>query len=242
MKELGIMGGTFNPIRTRQLLVGQCALEQFFLDKILYVPNGEAPHKRTDVLDKELRFEMVAAAVADHPQFEASRIEIDRPGITWTIDTLQELRTTHGEGVRLNFIIGEDNIKSLQGYSRRAEFLKLCRLLVAPRETVADKDKLLAQWRQALPEADIEMIDCPSDASSSTLVREWIRKGWSVRYLVHPAVFAILQAKQHYVVKAEAPAVAVVPSSVEPPAPSAQSSDAAGNSAVDGTPAPTKAA
>ena len=79
MIEIGIFGGTFNPIHTRQLMVAQCALEQFELDKVIFVPNGTPPHKKTDVLDKESRFEMVAAAVRDNPRFEASRIEIDRP-------------------------------------------------------------------------------------------------------------------------------------------------------------------
>jgi nicotinate-nucleotide adenylyltransferase len=196
MIEIGIFGGTFNPIHTRQLMVAQCALEQFKLDKVIFVPNGTPPHKKTDVLDKESRFEMVAAAVRDNPRFEASRIEIDRPGITYSIDTLKALKQSLGEGVRLNFIIGEDNIKSLENYARADELLSLCRLLVSPRDYV--KRGMLKRWRISLPKATIEAIDCPADARSSTLIREWIRSGKSVQYLVAPAVHKILKAKKHY--------------------------------------------
>jgi len=196
MEELGIMGGTFNPIRIRELMVAQCGKEQYRLKKVLFIPNGTPPHKLNDLLDREWRFEMVDAAVQDNPGFEASRIEIDRPGVTWTIDTFDELRLQYGPGVRFNFIIGEDNIKSLQAYDRRAEFLHRCRLLVAPRDSV--RPGMLDQWRSALPEADIEMIDCPADSSSSTLVRQWIRAGKSVRYLVPAAVWDILVARGHY--------------------------------------------
>lgn len=196
MQELGIMGGTFNPIHTRQLMVAQCAVEQFGLAKVLFVPNGNPPHKKTDLLDKELRFEMVEAAVRDNPRFEASRIEVDRPGVTWTIDTLKQLKAELGDEVRLNFIIGEDNIKTLQGYDRREELFALCRLLVSPRDYV--KRGMLKKWRAALPGALVEAIDCPADARSSTLIRQWIREKKSVRYLVVPAVHRILKAKGHY--------------------------------------------
>src|SRR5438094_6412096 len=133
MRHLGIMGGTFNPLHSRHLMVGQAAGDQFSLEKVLFVPSGNPPHKKADVLEPELRFEMVAAGVAGNPLFEPSRLEIDRPGVTWTIDTLKELARIYGPDVRLNFIMGEDNIAAMEGYDRRAEFLSLCRLLVSPR-------------------------------------------------------------------------------------------------------------
>jgi nicotinate-nucleotide adenylyltransferase len=197
MTELGIFGGTFNPIHTRELMIGQRASEQFGLVKVKYIPNRQPPHKKTDLLDPELRYEMVAAAVQDNDRFEASRIEIDRPGVTWTIDTLKQLRQDLGDGVRLNFICGEDVIKSLETYEKRAEFFQLCgRLLVSPREQV--RPGMLEELRKRLPEANIELIDCPADGRSSTLIRDWIRAGKSVRYLVPPAVHDILVKKGHY--------------------------------------------
>jgi nicotinate-nucleotide adenylyltransferase len=196
MIEIGIMGGTFNPPHTRQLMVAQCALDQHKLTKVIFVPNGTPPHKKVDVLEKEARFEMVAAAVRPNACFEASRIEIDRPGITWTIDTLNEFKQKFGDSVRLNFIIGEDNIKSIEAYDRRDELLSLCRLLVSPRDYV--KRGMVKRWRKALPGADLEVIDCPADARSSTLIRQWIRQGRSIRYMVPPAVHALVLARGHY--------------------------------------------
>ncbi len=205
MTEIGIMGGTFNPMHIRELALAQSALEQHGLKKVIFVANGTPPHKKVDVLDRESRFEMVKAGVRDNPLFEASRIEIDRPGVTWTIDTLKLLKEKYADNVRLNFICGEDVIDSLVRYDRRAEFLSLARLLICPRSS-EDAQKALATWRQTLPDADIELIDCPPSGISSTLIRKWIRAGKSIRYVVPAAVLEIIERKGHY--KNEIPAQA----------------------------------
>ncbi len=217
MTELGIMGGTFNPMHLRELALAQFALEQHGLKKVIFVPNGTPPHKKVDVLDRESRFEMVKAGVKDNPLFEASRIEIDRPGITWTIDTLKQLKALYGDNVRLNFICGEDVIDNLVRYDRRAEFLGLVRLLICPRSS-EDAQKALTAWRQTLPEADIALIDCPPSGISSTLVRKWIRAGKSIRYVVPARVVEIIERKGHYkeVIPAEtSPSVATASLAVQ---------------------------
>lgn len=212
MKLIGIMGGTFNPIHSRHLMVAQCAVDQLALDEVLFIPTGQPPHKKTDLLDKEERFEMVAAACADNPKFTASRIEIDRAGISWSIDTLHELTAKYAGGARLHFIIGEDNLPVLKNYSRRAEFLSLCRLVVSPRASV--DPAALSSWKQDLPEADLVVLDCPANEVSSTIIRNWIRAGKSVRYLVHEAVDKLLTAKKHYQTQpATSPAQGQVPGS-----------------------------
>ncbi len=191
MIEVGVMGGYFNPIHNWHLLLGDCAAHQFKLDKVLYIPSGQPPHAKKEIRDGEIRFKLVEAAVADNPLFEASRIEIDRPGVTWTIDTLQELKQRYGDGTRLNFFIGEDNIAAIQGYGRRAELLKLCRLLVACRGTADDAK--LRTWREALPEADLDAIEVPASDLSSTLVRDRVRDGKAYRYLVPAKVFDMIE-------------------------------------------------
>jgi len=208
MRHIGVMGGAFNPIHTRHLMVAQRALDLFQLEKVIFVPSGNPPHKKQDLLDKEIRFRMVVAGIADNPRFEASRLEVDRPGESWTIDTLKELQQALGPDVRLSFIIGEDNINVLRLYDRRAEFLSLCRLLVSPRGS-ADP-QALDTWRQLLPEGEIELIDCPVNATSSTLVRTWVRNGQSVRYLVPAAVADIIESEGHYKQPPAAPAPAAV--------------------------------
>src|SRR5258706_3332841 len=115
MRESGLMGGAFNPPHFGHLQMAVCALEQHHLEKLIFMPSGTPPHKKDDLLDKELRFELIDAEVQamNDPRFEASRLEIDRPGISWTIDTLKELRNIYGPDVRFNFIVGDDNIKSI---------------------------------------------------------------------------------------------------------------------------------
>lgn len=206
MKELGVMGGYFNPIHNWHLLLGDCAAFQFKLDKVLYVPSGQPPHAKNHLLDGAVRFKLVEAAVAGSPLFEASRIEIDRPGVTWSIDTLRALKELHGDGVRLNFIIGEDNIKAIAGYDKRAELAGLCRLLVACRGD-ADATRLAA-WRAQVPEATIEAIDCPVSDLSSTLVRDRVEQGKPYRYLVPAKVFDMIEDLHLYVQTSTAAAAA----------------------------------
>jgi nicotinate-nucleotide adenylyltransferase len=206
MKELGVMGGYFNPIHNWHLLLGDCAAHQFKLDKVLYIPSGEPPHEKKDKLDGNTRFRLVEAGIAGNALFEASRIEIDRPGVTWSIDTLRELKAKYGDGVRLNFIIGEDNIKAIAGYDKRAELAALCRLLVACRGE-ADPAQLAA-WRAAVPEAEIEAIDCPVSDLASTLVRDRRRAGQPYRYLVPTKVYELIEELGLYLPPGSQPAEA----------------------------------
>lgn len=196
MKDIGIMGGAFNPIHSRHIMVAQAAIDQLGLTKVFFVPSGEPPHKKKGLLDKESRFEMVKAACAGNPKLAASRIEIDREGPTWTIDTFYAFKKKYGKNTRINFIIGEDNLPVLRDYARRAEFLSLCRLVVSPRATC--DSEALARWKDVLPEADLVILEAPANEVSSTLIRDWIAKGHSVRYLVHERVNRILMRKGHY--------------------------------------------
>lgn len=197
MREVGIMGGAFNPLHNLHLLVGQLASEQFSLEKVLFVPSGVPPHKKDGLLPKEVRFEMTAAGVKSNPLFEASRIEVDRQGPTWSIDTLYELKQRFGSGVRLNFIIGEDNLKTFRKYDRRNEFFSLARLLVCPRASESTRWQRLA-WSLLLPKADIAWIACPAFPVSSTLVRDRVAEGRSVEYLVPPAINELILRRGYY--------------------------------------------
>ncbi|MBY0552854.1 MAG: nicotinate-nucleotide adenylyltransferase [Candidatus Obscuribacterales bacterium] len=195
MPKFGVYGGTFNPLHNAGIQLARKAREQFRLDKVLFVPNGNPPHKRVDVLDKEVRFELVQAGIAGEEGFEASRIEVDRPGITWTIDTLEELKRLHG-AVELFFIMGEDNVPSFAKYDRRADFFKLAGLLVAPR--AFPKQSSLDEWRKLLPEATIELIDQPASGLSSTEVRKLIRSGADFSDHVPAAVHRIITERGLY--------------------------------------------
>ena len=195
MLEIGISGGTYNPIHNWHLLVGEYARVQFGFHETLFIPNGNPAHK-TDTLDKELRFEMVDLAVRTNPHFRASRIEVDRQGKSYMLDTLKELRRQYGSDARLNLIIGLDTLEPIMTWHNAREVLRMVRLLVAPRyHELADPVKI----RQALPCAtEFAVIDCPTSSVSSSMIRERVQAGKSVRYLVPDAVNDMILDKGHY--------------------------------------------
>lgn len=209
MKKFGVFGGTINPFHMAELILGRTTVSQFSLDKVIYIPNGIPPHKTEDVLDKELRYEMLVAGLEGEDKLEASRLEIDRPGVTWTIDTLKELKKLHGDDVLLHFIMGADNVAKFAEYDRKDEFFALCKLLIAPRK-VAAKPGLSEQdiadmaapqaekVRKLLPGADLDIINIAPNSLSSTEIRIKIRSGESITGLVPPAVEKIIMAKGHY--------------------------------------------
>ncbi|MBY0358519.1 MAG: nicotinate (nicotinamide) nucleotide adenylyltransferase [Candidatus Obscuribacterales bacterium] len=205
MARIGVFGGTFNPFHLAELNLGRTVVKQFPLDKLLYIPNGEPPHKKTGVLDKELRYEMVVAGLVGESKLEASRIEIDRPGTTWTIDTLRELKKLYGDQTQLDFIMGADNVPKFANYYLSGDFFKLCNLLIGPRlvdKSVTDSDiiaKPTREWVQKLlPTANFELIDIEPSSQSSTEIRDKISRGESIAHLVAPAVLKIIETKGHY--------------------------------------------
>lgn len=204
--DIGVFGGTFNPLHNGNLIVARQARRQVQLTKLLFIPNGKPPHKQTGLLSGEQRFELCVAGIEGEEGMEVSRLEIDRPGITWSIDTLGELKKIHGESVRLNFIIGEDNVAAFEQYDRRAEFFRLCRLLVAPRVTPRQSD--LDDWRRRLPEAEIIMINCQASDTSSTKIKELIEAGLDYSHLVPAGVRRLIEKYGYYKIAAALPPAA----------------------------------
>lgn len=202
MKEIGVFGGTFNPIHWGHLLIAEFAREHFQLDKVLFITCARPPHRKDVDLDAEERFEMVQAAVAGNDKFEASRIELDRPGPSYMIDTLQEVQKLYGLDTRINLIVGGDNIAQLKLWHKANEIFKTCRILVAPR--VESYSHLLEDLsdggagKKIVAPAEIELIRCPLVQISSSQIRSRIHNGKTVRYMVPPAVYDILHAHGYY--------------------------------------------
>ena len=120
MKRIGIMGGTFNPIHKGHLALAKAAMEEFVLDKVIFIPAGMPPHKKPgEVIDKEHRYNMVKMAIKRIPKFSISRIEVDRKGISYAVDTFNELKKYMV--TKPNFFISWDwmpSTKSWNGESR----------------------------------------------------------------------------------------------------------------------------
>ena len=135
MQRLGIVGGTFDPIHIGHVLLALFVLERLSLDRMLFVPAADPPHKeaRPDTAPAEDRWSMVQLAIDGLPHFQASRVELDRPGKSYTVDTLRQLRADHPD-CDLHLIIGEDNIAQLSTWHDPQGILDLCTVVAGSRQ------------------------------------------------------------------------------------------------------------
>ena len=179
MKRIGIMGGTFNPIHNGHLALAKVALEEFALDKVIFIPSGTPPHKRhQEVIDKEDRYQMVKLAINKIKGFEASRIELERPGFSYAVDTFSDLRKKCGKACKLFYIMGLDWKKPL-------ELFKLCEFIVGTRPgTKIRTFKRLVKFPPVQQEVDkIHLMELNENISASE-IRERVKAGRSVKKIV----------------------------------------------------------
>lgn len=186
ISKIGILGGTFNPIHWGHLMIAETVRDAFSLNKVLFIPSGLPPHKPDDeVIDPEHRFEMVRLSVASNPFFEASRVEIERRGYTYTVDTLRALRDQYGSGVQLFFIIGADVVPELITWREFQNVFKLCEFIAVMRPGHFRKDvdteveKLKEQYGIKIQQTTAPLVDI-----SSSNIRERCSMGKSIKYLV----------------------------------------------------------
>lgn len=198
-KKIGIMGGTFNPIHIGHLILGQTALEQFQLDKVLFMPTKNPPHKRYDnIVDDAIRAEMVLIAIKDNPYFELSTFEMDREGITYTADTLTQL-TKQNPDEEYYFIVGADSLFYIDRWKDPATIFKLSRLLAAVRGQASNKDMLrkIEELNETF-HASVELLNSPNIDISSSEIRERIQNGMDIQYYVMPDVARYIQSNDLY--------------------------------------------
>ena len=184
-RKIGILGGTFDPIHNGHLLLGESAREQFSLDRIIFMPNNLAHLKnRTEISSGDTRYQMVKMAIADNPYFTCSRLEIDKPEGTYTIDTINELKLMY-PGDELYLILGGDSIIGIDSWYKADELLKSCVILAAVREE-ADLPALDRKRRELNTRfgADIRIMTFNRIDISSTDIRQRVKTGRSVRYLL----------------------------------------------------------
>ena len=182
---LGIFGGTFDPIHTGHLIVARAALEALGLDEVLFLPAGRPWMKEAGAVSPaEDRARMVELAVADDPQFRAARLEVERPGRTYTLDTLRALPPGDGRPVLL---LGADAFSGFPAWREPAEVARLAKIAVLGRpgrDTAAIIDEVKAQ----VPNVDAVPLDTPLVEISATAIRDRVRQGLPIRDLVPPAV------------------------------------------------------
>lgn len=184
-RKIGILGGTFDPIHNAHLLLGEAAREQFGLDRVIYIPNNLQHLKnRTEITPGDIRYQMVKMAISDNPYFTCSRIEIDKEEGTYTVDTINSLKLMY-PGDELFLILGGDSIIGIDTWYKADELLKSCTILAAVREE--DDLQALDKKRRELNTrfgADIRILTFNRLDISSTEIRQRVKTGRSVRYLM----------------------------------------------------------
>lgn len=181
--RLGIMGGTFDPIHNGHLAIARHAMAQLRLAGVLFVVAGDPwmKHGRA-ITTAEDRFAMVRAAVAGEARFEASRMEIDRLGETYTADTLRALHDFLPNSVELYFLVGADALAQLPAWHDAPRLGSLARFAAVSREGMPPLgSEALAKAAGAIGASEIELVSMPAMDVSSTDLREKARRGLSVR-------------------------------------------------------------
>lgn len=176
------MGGTFDPIHYGHLVTAEEARVQFDLDKVLFVPAGQPPHKdRPDAAEAEDRYLMTVLATTGNRAFGVSRTEIDRSGPSYTVDTVRELHQTLGPDLELFFITGADAVWEILTWREPEEVVGLARFIAATRPGYPlDRFHELAEQGIA---GRVTIMEIPALAISSSDIRRRVREGRPIRYL-----------------------------------------------------------
>ena len=195
--SLGILGGTFDPVHHGHLAIAEEAREVLGLERVVFIPAAIPPHKQDRVITPaEHRLAMLELAVADNPAFSVSRMELDRGDVSYTVDTLEELR---GQGVIDPwFILSSEALQGFPEWRRPVRVLELCRLLVVPREGHDEHAAQDAIEHFPGKEDRFGFLRGPSLPISGSVVRSRLAAGRSVRYLVPDAVIRYLTDHRLY--------------------------------------------
>ncbi len=190
--RLGIMGGTFDPVHYGHLVTAEEALVQFDLDRVVFMPTGRPVRKtHRSVSSAEDRYLMTVIATASNPDFEVSRLEIDRPGDTYTVDTLRQLRDSYGPSTELFFITGADAIREILTWKGAEELAGLTTFIAATRPGY-EADPLTDAMPPGVTAPRVEPMAVPALAISSSGIRARVADRRPVRYLLPEAVSAYI--------------------------------------------------
>lgn len=194
--SLGVMGGTFDPIHLGHLAAAEEARDALGLERIAFVPAGIPPGKPGRVVSAaDHRVAMVRLAIAGHPAFELSRVDVERSGPSYTADTIELLATAERDTGRrpdLIFILSEETLHDLPTWHEPGRLLDACRLAVVPRAGHPSVGRAWLAERFPGREGRVVFLDGPRLGISSTAIRARVAAGRSIRYLVPDAVAAYI--------------------------------------------------
>jgi nicotinate-nucleotide adenylyltransferase len=191
-RRLGIMGGTFDPIHHGHLVAASEVAHLFDLDEVVFVPTGEPWQKNgRKVAEAEDRYLMTVIATASNPRFRVSRIDVERPGATYTIDTLREMRQLYGPHTELFFITGADALAKMLTWHNAEEMFTLAHFVGCTRPGHRLEDP-------GLPAGKVSLVEVPALSISSSEVRERVRAGEPIWYLVPDGIVQYINKRNLY--------------------------------------------
>lgn len=200
-RRVGVMGGSFDPIHYGHLVLAEEVRQHFDLDRVIFIPVGKAPHKLNDQMaENQHRYEMVRLAISNNPFFELSSMEMDSEETSYTVHTLEKLKLLFGDETELYFITGADTLLDLENWYRADRVLKLCTFVGATRPGYVSE--ALMQKAESLRnkyDAQIELIAIPGLAISSTEIRDRLKQGITVKYLLPDSVETYIEREKLYV-------------------------------------------
>lgn len=203
MKKIGIMGGTFNPIHIGHLVLAETAMEETGLDEIWVIPTGCSYMKKDldDILPGEERLAMAALATEENDKIKCLDIEIRRNGYTYSYETLEQLRRDYPE-YRFYFIFGADCLFTIEKWRYPERIFENCTVIAAVRNgtSLAEMERKSNELKQKY-HADIRLLPFPNLEISSTMIRERLYQGKSVRYMIPEKVMAYIRKKHFYTSK-----------------------------------------
>ncbi len=191
MRRIGVMGGTFDPIHHGHLVAASEVAHIFALDEVIFVPTGQPYQKGRQVSPAEDRYLMTVIATASNPRFSVSRVDIDRPGPTYTIDTLRELHAKNGRDDELFFITGADALAEILTWHDADELFTLAHFVGCTRPG----HRLSGA---GLPDGKVSLVEIPALAISSTECRARVEAGEPVWYLVADGVVQYIAKRRLY--------------------------------------------
>ena len=188
--RLGVLGGTFDPVHIGHLILAEAAREELALDRLLFVPAGQPWRKAgRDIATAADRLAMLEFAVSDNPAFEVCTIEVEREGPSYTVETLSEIKA-RSLPAQIFFIVGEDALEDMPNWKEPERIAELAEIVAAPRPGRPSPHET---GRITL------LRGMPIIGVSATAVRERVRDGRPIRYLVPPAVEDYIRRRQLYI-------------------------------------------
>lgn len=184
-KRIGIFGGTFDPIHIGHLVIAEAAREEYALERVIFVPAAQPPHKLTRFITPEAeRLAMVRLATESNPYFEVSDVEMRRPGLSYTVDTLRWFHTQFPPGTEFYFVLGTDTLLELPSWKYIDELLELTHFIGALRPHYdREPEKMIAHFGQ-MGREKIHILTAPELEISATDLRRRLESGRSVRYFI----------------------------------------------------------